>query len=1280
MKRFVSALILCVSLLGLTAFIMTAPVTAEGDVITALLDLPAPPPPNPLVAAYSGTRPESFFDKSKPPSDDAPIEDLLAYWATQSSGYERLGYNIYPSDRVILRISVEIARDPKLVSKYLNIFNESRDGAKFVKDIYDRYASGEQFERGERSGIRAWLKYNSPYFTEDLERSARGVSDQNEYVSNQDDLLSLSRFDWERAAPVVNRLYTDPSQPVSRVLAMWAQYRHALDTDSIGDIDRYRGELMAVVEDKSATAGMRDLAFDALVKEKEWSGRDDWYYSLLADETLADLRVNGQSYTGLTTLVMYSPPDKYRAKMIELAKSDNKTIRSAAVRNLLVISREPDIEITRALLPWLTNPRWVDVANDEAGRSSLIRALQVHKMPEAVPGLIALLDEKNTEFKGPFNRSSNVNVAVNAIGAAANAAATAANMAANAANYAVYAANRPYSMDEYPHRFFAVQALGFQGDPRAAPPLRRVLAQAKEPYQRSSIIQALVATGGFSIPEQVSALEFISKLRSEGERLLSDAMSRLRSDANFSDEDPGYEYILRSRAANLMTNVFAERFPGNPEDSLELQIGEATLANKEPSEALVRAVVDRIAVLDKTDPQTASALRKSLVGWQGAAVNAMLLRDLKNGKTSMDAIVRLLTIRKELREKQMADVYDATAGVGIAQGIAACIIEDTQVMTPLLSGDRDASAAVLACARLIRGKLPVDQVIPLTRNEDKRLALAAERYLESEDSPEARAAVLSLHPNEAKILGARWNFPGGKTPMYSAPQLAELFATVSPVGSPYPDYMVFGGSSGKQEDKLANEVIADAELIGVYSYGENLVRILKDRVIYAWTEDKSRYRERAVTGEEFEDLKQIITENRADSLPPFLGCEESCATRELIMVGRHGGRRVYMRQPSDRMPALFAELDKYFDDLRQSKPMRLRYAAEKDLPGLEVIYADDSHSIETVWKNGDDMRVLVKDVAARKKLQKDFQDMFESVEYGDEDAAVDDQEPQDEYAGYQKIEEDRAKRQFEGFQWFSLRSDGLGEGTVAPPEVEFPPLKDALAVTPEPERWKALVGNAEIRADENGLYKVVQGKLTKLRSGNYRQPIISSNGRWIFAQKMSDEYIPSPVRINVLTGREYPVNFGEIEANSGVCYIPAVNRFLLSSRWYGDYHGHEGEGSELDYYREPSDLSYLTFSLLDPETGNVQGTPGEVRPLVHQTFRKLQPAGKPSEFWAAMPDPRKDETIVGVYDSQFFNFKPVLRVPKIIFDSMSMWADPQSGKVYFAYKGHLLAAPLYKPQ
>ncbi|MDM7922460.1 MAG: hypothetical protein QUS14_09175, partial [Pyrinomonadaceae bacterium] len=515
MKRFISAVVLCVSLLAVGFWTMSRTVAAEGDIILALLELPAPPPPNPWVPAVAGSRPEEFYDPSKQPPDDAPIEDLIEYWERHSPRYSALNFNIKPSETVMRRLASEVERDPASLARLINVFVESEDGARIVKNIYDRLPAEGEDGMDIRRGVQQWLTYNSPYFTDRLERTARRVGDSDEYVSNQQDLLSLSRYDWQRAEPIVNRLYNDSSQPVSRVLAMWALYRRALDTDSLGDTDRYRGELMAVVEDRNATAGMRDLAFDALVKEKEWSGRDEWYYTLLADETLAELRVNGQTYTGLTTLILNQPKEKYRAKMLELAASQNKTVRSAAVRNLLIIGQEKGGEdIVKALLPWLTNANWVEVADDERGRSTIIGWLAQYKVPEAVPGLIALLDEKDViEPLPPYRPGTNSNtnstttmsnVAIDdsafyqtyPANAAANAArpvARAANMIANAANTTAYASNRAYGSEiAYPHRQQAISALAFQKDPRAIPPLRRLLGQVSEQWERGNLIKAIV--------------------------------------------------------------------------------------------------------------------------------------------------------------------------------------------------------------------------------------------------------------------------------------------------------------------------------------------------------------------------------------------------------------------------------------------------------------------------------------------------------------------------------------------------------------------------------------------------------------------------------------------------------------------------------------------------------------------------------------------------------------------------------------------------------------------
>ena len=127
---------------------------------------------------------------------------------------------------------------------------------------------------------------------------------------------------------------------------------------------------------------------------------------------------------------------------------------------------------------------------------------------------------------------------------------------------------------------------------------------------------------------------------------------------------------------------------------------------------------------------------------------------------------------------------------------------------------------------------------------------------------------------------------------------------------------------------------------------------------------------------------------------------------------------------------------------------------------------------------------------------------------------------------------------------------------------------------------------------------------------------------------------------------------------------------------YGDGDEHYGEGSPEEDDRVADDPQPQNMLLLDPETGRLQPARGEFRPLSQETFRPLQKASKPGAFWAALPDSEKNETLVGIYDNKLFGFKTVLRIPKIAFNSMSMWVNETAGKVYFVYRGHLLALPL----
>ena len=197
--------------------------------------------------------------------------------------------------------------------------------------------------------IKRWLTYNSTFFIEELIAKAEKVRDKDRYVTNQGELLALARVDWERAAPILERLAVDSSQPVSRTLAQWAFYARAIEKEDEADITKYRRLLQETVENRELSAGNRDLAMDALVVEKDWEGREDWYLSLLSDETLYQL----ESYTGLTTILRFAPPEKMIPAMAKLVDSKNAAVRKAAIRNLVSYVKENKIEAVRVLLPWL---------------------------------------------------------------------------------------------------------------------------------------------------------------------------------------------------------------------------------------------------------------------------------------------------------------------------------------------------------------------------------------------------------------------------------------------------------------------------------------------------------------------------------------------------------------------------------------------------------------------------------------------------------------------------------------------------------------------------------------------------------------------------------------------------------------------------------------------------------------------------------------------------------------------------------------------------------------
>lgn len=1253
MKRFISALAFCSLLLVLLSFILFPPTSAKENTLMALLNLPAPPPPNPLVTGASRERDPKFYDLHRPPSDDAPIADLIDYWTRLSSGYRNaLYYNPTPSDRTIERLTAEMSRRPALAGELLKILPDTPATVNAIRALYDQSLTAENgLGRDQQKELREWLKFNSPQFSGDLERIAAPTVDENGYVDlvNENNLLALTKHDFDKARPILDRMYADTSQPVTRVLATWALYENAMSSGALGDVERYRSELMRLVEDRTESEGVRDKANDALTHGRDFPGRDEWTISLFEDETL----VNMPRFTMLTTLIMYSPPEKFVPKMIELIeRSSNKTVRSAAVANLLValnrgVNSEMERQIIMALLPWLEDPKWLENARPDAAgfadtsRGAVVQKLSDVKIPESVPGLIEVLNE--TEKRTiPYGANVAANSNMNS------------NVVPRLDRLTMIGgpntnAKKPNGVEvlSYPYRDAAVAALKKQADARAIPALRRLLPEG-EGYERGNVVGALLASGGFSVADQLAALETAAK----GVRDDIDAEEAI---AGGADSNTVYErrYLLDGSNANV------KRAPTVAE--INALLGQQLLQQDTISDELARGIVDRIEALDTKDGKMAAAYRRMILRWQNSAINLLLLRDVKRDIADIETILRLLSQRKHLRETMSSDVADLRNGKPAAIGIAGCLLEDAYDYAPMLeSANAETKTALLACARLIRAPLPIASVAANLSSTDKMLVIAAERYLESEDSVEARNIVLGRHPGEAKILGATSAFFVEGVSHPSSSQLWELYKSIG-------NNALYNGWAGsgndealaKKEERLREEAKKDDTLVGVYAYQDSYVRIYKDRTVFSWDEDDSRYRERPLTKYEFDELKAYLETNRVDELPPFLSCGgEYCEARELVMLGRNGGRRVYMNgEPGE----FFAGLDKYFADLKKT-PATLKYALSREIPGLELLLATDDLNVETVWKEAADLRVAASLTSARKAVDKAIDNV--------EEEAAEDGEDFDYEAREAKRSAIRDKRQYEGFGWYSV-SNGQATTSTQPPLVTFIPLRDSHSVQPTAEQWKTRAGDVEIRTSGEGLFKLSRGRLTKVRPGSYGQAVITPNGRWAVAAKSTDDG-PGIVRVDLVTSREFPVELEGYGNRQPVAYIPTLKKILVVRSQYYDYdHDWHEDGARTD----PSPEAMI---LIDAATGATQPIAGEFRPLAQQTFRPLQKAAKLNEFWAAIPDFEKNETEIGVFETKTFGWTPVLKVPKIAFNSMATWVDEAGNKVYFVYRGHLLALPLRK--
>jgi hypothetical protein len=1121
------------------------------EVLKQLLALPARTPRNGAIQApvVMNIPPAEFYSRNNTPSDDAPTEDLIVYW----SHWNRSDHE--PTAAVKKRLLDACVSNPQILPTMIDLLPDGDSTLAKVKNIYEKSLTDEQLDQNWRDSVKRWLLFNSTYFLDELIGIAHKAKDnaKDGDVYREDALIALAGVSWTNAEPLLRGLVAS-GQPRSTALALSLYYKHAIDDKDLANEERYRRELQAIASNRNQPGYARKTAVESL-SLSEWSGRDDWYIALFQDETLLESADDEYSSSPITTLFK-SNPEKWIPVVSKLVESKDINVRSAAAACLVTVEdEEAGKKALMPLLPWLTNPAWASDSSNH--RMTLIQRLRTIRIPESVPGLMAIVESDDPEL-GSW-------------------------------------------------RAQAAESLGAYHDARAVPVLKKALVKEKDDGVRYRIVKGLISANGISEKELLDALE---------------------------------EYAAKLATPEGRVEVAKYRSPQEEALSATLTIGKYLAQSREtPAESLINAVIARAEELKLENPGVANGLLEITHLWGGHQVEFDIVRRIGNGAADSATIAEAIQRRVALRDNLRVELQGLASVAGAAQGIGAVLLDDPTLAQGILnSEDQPAQIALLAGARLTQMALPVELVGPFLRHKNSLLTRAAETYLLVEDSKEARDLLWQTYPNQAFITGWRETYYVG-----------DFFQGLI-----------------KHEEKLRDEVLKENGPREILAFLRNLpdqgvvVRIYSDKATCTEYEDAARYRERTLSNAEVAAFKDILaTGGYLERGPVFEWCHHVCPVSQLLAVTKEKGRRVFNHGGY----LSSKEIEDQFTQLLSGDGAKVHYKLEQEIKGLEVLYAGEL-TVNDVAQQGNELRIFVE----RPETKEEADEQAETYKVDDEDEALQAQLTR------RRVELNKAR-----FSWRVFSNDKPGAVT-SPPDFYsiFDETKFMLGDDNDTDweggydmQTQVLSADSIIIArNYDGLWRQFAGtKPVRLGSeeASYENPVVTRDGKWVVVLKVEDEKPDSIVRLNLQTGREFRVELPAADVLTPIASLPSLGKVVVR----------RGKSEQAIAGTTSTGPDRAEYYLLDPATGATRLiSGGNFTPLHQHGSRVLQATEKSDEFWAAIPDEKKNHTEIGRYSLKDFSFKPIMTVPQLIFDSMTMWIDAGQRQVYLVYKGQLLRLPL----
>jgi HEAT repeat protein len=410
-----------------------------------------------------------------------------------------------------------------------------------------------------------------------------------------------------------------------------------------------------------------------------------------------------------------------------------------------------------------------------------------------------------------------------------------------------------------------VEALARHCDPRTAPALRNFLPKESDTYIRWKIVIALARCGGFSDVEMAAAIEAYADTAAtaEGQQTIKETLSR----------------------------ESGKTFP------LNVMVGK-TLFESDMSWATEGFAAILFDGLKELNPVAAKLILGKVRALPLNIARVKLIERIGKESANLADLKLALRDRASLVADLRGELSDLVKRGGYAGGIAAIVLGDHNSQMEILKGkDLQAQIALLAGARYLIEKLPIDLLGDLIARPDKNLAQAVENYLEVEGGAAARKLILARHSNEKQIMG----------------DISSLA-----------DYQKELGDLKIWEEKLRAETLAPGGAEEIYALAPAVpskrlkslvIRVRQGKAEISIYDAEGNRKLREMDESEFRELKEFTSRPEVEGLgPESWRIKKPIVPYEYLCLTKEGGKRVILTgyRSAPKSPSLQEKLADIF--------------------------------------------------------------------------------------------------------------------------------------------------------------------------------------------------------------------------------------------------------------------------------------------------------------------------------------------------------------------------------